>query len=325
MPAKRQGAIHLFRIAGIDVFLHWSWFVIALIEVEYLRGRYTSIAWSVLEYLALFVIVLLHEFGHALACRQVGGRADTILLWPLGGVAYVDPPPRPGAMLWSLAAGPLVNVALLPVIGGAYLLAGANGSSSPSTDFNIWLYSVLWIDLGLLIFNILPIYPLDGGQILRSLLWFVFGRGRSLQIATVIGFIGAAAFVCFAVSQLFTASFEGTWLLVISAYMLMNCWSGWKMARILIRQEKLPRREGFACPNCKAKPPLGPHWHCAQCHKTFDTFESGAVCPWCNSQFPNTVCMECHQARPMRDWMVTSTYQGGQSGGALPDRRPAGS
>jgi Zn-dependent protease len=325
MPAKRQGAIHLFRIAGIDVFLHWSWFVIALIEVEYLRGRYSSIVWSVLEYLALFLIVLMHEFGHALACRQTGGRADTILLWPLGGVAYVDPPQRPGAMLWSLAAGPLVNVALLPVIGGAYMLAKANGSSSPSTDFNIWLYSVWWINSRLLLFNLLPIYPLDGGQILRSLLWFALGRGRSLQVATVIGFLGAAAFVCFAVSQFFTASLDGTWLLVISAYMLMNCWSGWKMARILIRQEKLPRREGFACPNCKAKPPLGPHWRCAQCHKTFDTFESGAVCPWCNSQFPNTVCMECRQARPMRDWMVTSTYQGGQGGGALPDQRPAGS
>jgi len=318
MPAKRQGAIHLFRIAGIDVFLHWSWFVIALIEVEYLRGRYTSIAWSVLEYLALFLIVLMHEFGHALACRQTGGRADTILLWPLGGVAYVDPPQRPGAMLWSLAAGPLVNVALLPLIGGAYLLAGSNGFLQPGSDPYVWLYSVLWIDAGLLIFNILPIYPLDGGQILRSLLWFVFGRGRSLQIATVIGFIGAGGFVCYAILK------WSVWLLAISAYMLMNCWSGWKMARILIRQEKLPRREGFACPNCKAKPPLGPHWRCAQCKKTFDTFESGAVCPWCNGQFPNTMCMECHQARPMRDWMVTSTYQGGQSGGGLVDQRPAG-
>ena len=68
---------------------------------------------NVLEYLALFGIVLLHEFGHALACRQVGGTADRIMLWPLGGVAYVNPPSRPGATLWSLAAGPLVNVAAI--------------------------------------------------------------------------------------------------------------------------------------------------------------------------------------------------------------------
>jgi Zn-dependent protease len=69
-----------------------------------------------LEYLALFSIVLMHEFGHALACRQVGGTADQILLWPFGGVAYVNPPQRPGAMLWSIAAGPLVNVALFPLL-----------------------------------------------------------------------------------------------------------------------------------------------------------------------------------------------------------------
>ena len=56
--------------------------------------------------------MLTHEFGHALACRSVGGTADNIMLWPLGGVAYVNPPQRPGATLWSIAAGPLVNVAL---------------------------------------------------------------------------------------------------------------------------------------------------------------------------------------------------------------------
>src|SRR5580693_7270542 len=127
MPAKRQGAIHLFRIAGIDVFLHWSWFVIALIEISYLKGRYSTLVWSIFEYLALFLIVLLHEFGHAFACRQVGGRADQIMLWPLGGVAYVDPPQRPGAMLWSIAAGPLVNVVLIPVLGVLWLLAADGG------------------------------------------------------------------------------------------------------------------------------------------------------------------------------------------------------
>ena len=115
MP-NRQGSIRLFHFAGIDVFLHWSWFVVALYEING-RGRsYSSITWNVLEYLALFVIVMVHEFGHALACRQVGGAANQIVLWPLGGVAYVDPPPRPGATLWSIAAGPLVNVVLIPVL-----------------------------------------------------------------------------------------------------------------------------------------------------------------------------------------------------------------
>src|SRR5512133_443914 len=114
MPTGK-GSIHLFRLFGVDVFLHWWWFLVAVYEIQSRAGRYSSITWNVFEYLALFLIVLMHEFGHALACRQVGGKADRIVLWPLGGVAYVAPPPRPGATLWSLAAGPLVNVALLPV------------------------------------------------------------------------------------------------------------------------------------------------------------------------------------------------------------------
>src|SRR6266850_8181006 len=115
LPAKK-GSLRLFRFAGIEVYLHWSWFLVAAYEVQS-RGRsYGSLAWNALEYLALFSIVLLHEFGHSLACRQVGGKADQIVLWPLGGVAYVDPPQRPGATLWSIAAGPLVNVALLFVL-----------------------------------------------------------------------------------------------------------------------------------------------------------------------------------------------------------------
>ena len=66
-----------------------------LIEVNLRRGEYSSFIWNVLEYLTLFAIVLMHEFGHPLACRSVGGKADQIILWPLGGVAYVDPPPAP--------------------------------------------------------------------------------------------------------------------------------------------------------------------------------------------------------------------------------------
>jgi Zn-dependent protease len=321
MPANRQGSIHLFRFAGIDIFLHWSWFIIAIIEVGYLRNRYTSIVWSALEYLALFLIVLLHEFGHAFACRQVGGRADQIMLWPLGGVAYVDPPQRPGAMLWSLAAGPLVNVALMVPLGGACLLAAAHGWPDPAPDPYTWLYWVTWINISLLVFNILPIYPLDGGQILRSLLWFVMGRGRSLQVATVIGFIGAAAFVCFAIWR------QSVWLLAIAAYMFLNCWNGWKVARVLIRMEKLPRREGYACPSCGAKPPLGPRWRCAQCQKGFDTFESGAVCPWCGAKFENTMCMDCQKSSPIREWLIAATYHGSGavSGGSAADQRPVGS
>src|SRR6266705_2333873 len=125
MTSIRPGSLRLFRVGGIDLFLHWSWFLVAAFEIRGRTKSYSSLTWNVLEYLALFLIVMLHEYGHALACRQVGGTANQIVLWPLGGVAYVNPPPRPGATLWSIAAGPLVNVVLVPV----FLVLGRLGQS----------------------------------------------------------------------------------------------------------------------------------------------------------------------------------------------------
>src|SRR5207248_7618774 len=135
--------------------LHWSWFLVAVYEINNRRTNYSSLAWNVLEYLALFCIILLHEFGHALACRQVGGRANQIVLWPLGGVAYVAPPPRPGATLWSIAAGPLVNVVLAPIL-TALVFAGASSGWADSDPYKL-LRAIWIINFVLLCFNLLPI------------------------------------------------------------------------------------------------------------------------------------------------------------------------
>src|SRR5579862_5603362 len=148
MPG-RQGSFRIFTFNGIQVFLHWSWFLWAVYETRSGIGSYSSNTWNVLEFLALFLIVLMHEFGHALACRQVGGRADQIVLWPLGGVAYVDPPPRPGATLWSIAAGPLVNVVLFPIVGVVFLIGRSAGWAQSTPDVDQLLISVLKIDGGL--------------------------------------------------------------------------------------------------------------------------------------------------------------------------------
>src|SRR3984957_4674352 len=224
MPSH-QGSIRLFRFAGIDLYLHWSWFLVAVFEIQSRNHSYSSIAWNVLEYLALFMIVTLHEFGHALACRQVGGRADQIVLWPLGGVAYVDPPPRPGATLWSIAAGPLVNVLLIPLLGMMWLVAKAVGW--PETNPNLYnlILAINVINIVLLAFNMLPIYPLDGGQVLRSLLWFFLGRARSLMASSVIGLIATVLLLVFAIRT--------TWLAIMAAFVLLNCWRGFQQARSL--------------------------------------------------------------------------------------------
>ena len=300
MPSASQGSIRLFRFSGIDVFLHWSWFLVAAYEIQTRKGSYSSVTWNVLEYLALFLIVMIHEFGHALACRQVGGRADRIVLWPLGGVAYVDPPPRPGATLWSIAAGPLVNVVLLPILFAVVVVGRSAGWAATMPDVYQLVRAISFINLGLLIFNILPVYPLDGGQILRSLLWFVLGRARSLMVAAIIGLIGVVGFIGLAVWR------QDVWLGAIALFMLMSCWGGLKQAQALSQFAKLPRRDGFACPSCKTPPPVGEFWKCGKCGEQFDTFQTRAVCPRCGTQFPQTKCLDCGALNPMNDWMVGS-------------------
>jgi Zn-dependent protease len=80
MPSTRQGSLLWCRLAGIDVFVHGSWFVVAAFEISRRGSRYPSLVWNVAEYLMLFLVVTLHEFGHALACRQVGGTANKIVV-----------------------------------------------------------------------------------------------------------------------------------------------------------------------------------------------------------------------------------------------------
>lgn len=294
MPYSRS--LHLFRAFGIDVYLHWSWFVIALFEIQARSHAYTSIGWNVLEYLALFAIVTMHEFGHALACRSVGGAADRIVLWPLGGVAYVDPPPTPAATLWSIAAGPLVNVALVPLLALLAFLAASLGISNP--NLLAFLHAIFDINLVLLIFNILPIYPLDGGQILQSLLWFPLGRARSLMISTGLGFVGVALFLVLALWS------QDLWLGAIAIFILLNCWSGLKHARLLWRRSKLPRHAAYVCPWCKSSPPVGDYWKCNLCGQNFDGFLTRAACPHCAARFDNVEirCMDCGRNHPLAAW-----------------------
>jgi Zn-dependent protease len=296
----RQGSFRLFRLAGIDVFLHWSWFAVAVYSISDRVHQYTSLTWCVLEYLTLFGIVLLHEFGHALACRQVGGKADQIVLWPLGGVAYVAPPPRPGATLWSIAAGPLVNVALAPLLTILLVLGTNLGWKETVPNTYTFVRTICSLNFIILFFNLLPIYPLDGGQILRSLLWFAFGRARSLMVATIVGFMGVAGLIVVAVV------IHSVWFGVVCVFILLNCWRGLLQARVLSRLAKLPRRDGFICPACKQPPVIGPFWRCDHCLKAFDTFESQAICPHCGKQFPTTQCVDCGSQHPIGEWRSPS-------------------
>lgn len=241
MLPNPSGSFRLFRAFGVQVFVHWSWVLVAFLVVQ-LSSRYTSPLWAWAEYLALFVIVLLHEFGHALACRSVGGKAERIVLWPLGGVAYVQPPMRPGAFLWSIAAGPLVNLVLFPVTFGLWW-AAHRGDLPVSENATAFFQNILWVNLVLFVFNMMPIYPLDGGQILHSILWFFVGFARSLRVAAVVGLAVAL------LAAPFLLVHGEVWLLVMALFIGWRAWLGFQLANQIARAEAAykaqhdPRRE----------------------------------------------------------------------------------
>lgn len=312
MPLFRSGSLWLFRLIGIDVYVHWSWLLVAIFQVQN-RAHvaddggffppYESSRWYLLQYLALFGIVLLHEFGHALACRCVGGLADTIVLWPLGGIAFVRPPQRAGALLATAAAGPLVNVLLLPLFGGLVLLNGSVDWSAFSPDLPLFLKALFVLDAAVLIFNLIPVYPLDGGQILQALLWFVIGRAESLMVVSILGMLVGGGMMMFAFLR------SDLWMCLISAFMLFTASTGFRHGRLLSRLLSSPRRQEAACPSCKAAPLIGNYWTCNECRARFDIFAHRGRCPECGQLYRVTKCPDCYQEHPIGDWFAASTPQ----------------
>jgi Zn-dependent protease len=297
-----KGALRLFRLFGIDVYLHWSWVLLLLYELQARRDHYQSQAWNVLELVTVFVIVLIHEFGHATACLSTGGIANRILLWPFGGIAFVQPPMRPGAQLWTTVAGPLVNVVLIPVTYAIRHFARTTSGLSP--DASLFFEELPYINWLLLIFNLIPIYPLDGGQILRDLLWFVVGPIQSLRAAAIVGLVGIAGVV----GLLLTFSRGNYYMFFIAFLGVMQCLRALQIAKTLEQNPELldpqrgpVRRPQLRCPACGQAAPIGNFWRCT-CGEPFDTFATGGLCPRCGTQHYVTACPDCRQPSPLAAW-----------------------
>jgi len=126
----------------------------------------------------------------------------------------------------------------------------------------------------------------------------VVGRARSLMVATTVGFVGVAGLIIISVWM------QSVWICIVSVLMLMNCWRGLRQARVLSRLAESQRYDALACPSCNAAPPAGAYWICRQCRKSFDTFQTEAVCPYCAARFSVTACPECGGQYPMNKWIV---------------------
>lgn len=201
---EMKWSLNLGRIAGIKVSVHWT-FMILLIWIFILHYRLQQDTFlalmGVVFILALFVCVTLHEFGHALAAKQFGINTKSITLLPIGGLARLEKfPEKPAQELWVALAGPLVNLVIVVLIFLALLVFNQIPSFSEPIDLmnfsgvGFW-YNLLFANMVLAIFNLIPAFPMDGGRVLRALLLFKFERGKATKIAAGIGQLLAIGFV----------------------------------------------------------------------------------------------------------------------------------
>jgi Zn-dependent protease len=223
------GSLRLGKIAGIDIYAHLSWFIILVLLTWSLAGGWfaqlfpgwaTTTYWiaAFISAVLLFVCVLAHELAHALIARAYGLTVRNITLFIFGGVATIEEEvKRPGVEFLVAIAGPLASL-LLAVF--AFLLAWPLRGSGTSAEAVLDYLAVSNLVLG--VFNLLPGFPLDGGRLLRSLVWKVTGNfKKATRIASLIGQTFAYLFILLGIVEFFTGNFfNGLWIAFIGWFLL---------------------------------------------------------------------------------------------------------
>ena len=224
-----RSQIKLGRIFGIEIGLHYSWFLIALLIVFSLSSQFHTsnpqwgdgviLSLAVATAILFFVSLLLHELAHSIVAKSNGLPVKEITLFALGGVSQIEKNPTSARLeFWMAFVGPLTSAA----IGGICLLA-ARAVGGTSSD--PWMVMLLWlgyINLTLAAFNLIPGYPLDGGRVLRAIIWWKTGDAdRSTRAAAKTGQAVAFAFIAFGIFQFFGgAGVGGLWIAFIGWFLL---------------------------------------------------------------------------------------------------------
>ena len=185
-------SLKLGRFAGIDVYMHFT-FLLLIGWVALLHWRQgqsiAAAAAGVIFILAVFLCVVLHEFGHALTARRYGIKTRDIILLPIGGVARLERlPTNPLQELWVALAGPAVNVVIAT---GLFIWLKFTASLEPLQALTMttgpFLERIMAVNLFLVAFNMIPAFPMDGGRVLRAILATRKDYSRATQIAASIG------------------------------------------------------------------------------------------------------------------------------------------
>jgi Zn-dependent protease/CBS domain-containing protein len=182
----------LGTFAGIDVFVHATFLLlIGWVGYSYWlqHGTLAKVVEGIAFILALFLCVVLHEYGHALTARRYGIKTRDITLYPIGGVARLERlPDKPIEELWVALMGPAVNLVIAAVL---FAILALSGSSNLMQDLTLtsgsFLARLMTLNISLLLFNLIPAFPMDGGRVLRALLAMRLEYVRATQIAANVG------------------------------------------------------------------------------------------------------------------------------------------
>lgn len=197
-----KGSLKIGRIAGVNLFIHWTFlFLIAYVIVtNYRAGHNTEqTIWSLIFILSIFITVILHELGHAIAAQRFGIKTQDITLLPIGGIARLETiPEKPKEEFIVAIAGPLVNV-ILALITRIFITIPDTDQLTLETEGgvnagNFFLFFFV-VNVWLAVFNMIPAFPMDGGRVLRALLAIRLERSLATKIAARIGQILAVGFI----------------------------------------------------------------------------------------------------------------------------------
>ncbi len=257
MPRRNQ--FTLLTVRGIPVGVDWSWFFVLFIVIWLLSGFYRNVlgdpqdsiepyTLAVISAAAFFASILLHELGHALVALRNGIGITRITLWMFGGIAGLEKDPdTPGVEFRIAVAGPLVTALICAAcIGAGWGLEGSAFWDAAALDEGAgvpgYIAVLAWIaniNLAILLFNLLPAFPLDGGRIARAIAWKVTGeRERATTFAARLGQLFALVFIVIGVVLMFEGwVFSGIWLAIIG-------WMLGSSARATAARSELNRRLG---------------------------------------------------------------------------------
>ncbi|MGI9597433.1 MAG: site-2 protease family protein, partial [Acidimicrobiales bacterium] len=241
--ADRSGTVRLARIASVDIFVHWSWLIIATLLVLGFQGWLTttdddldpSRAWllAVAGAFVFFASILIHELAHAFMAKARGIEVAGITLFVFGGATEADASSRTAVDELVIAiVGPLTSLALAGTLGLIWAVLDSGQAAVRLIGY------LAMVNLVLALFNLVPGLPLDGGRVLRAIVWGVTGDfARATRLATAAGVGVGYLLIGFGLVQVWNGALGGLWLAAI----------GWMISTSARRTEASERiREAFA-------------------------------------------------------------------------------